>query len=105
MQNLADDAQLKVEQLQGEIRLIKNQTSKATIDLSLRMAGVAVPSHGEVNHPGLGSAWAHAIAGFFGVVFAVVVGLGYLIPIAIVVLIAWFVFRRLRRRNPAFVDD
>ncbi|MFL5737019.1 MAG: DUF4349 domain-containing protein, partial [Actinomycetota bacterium] len=105
MQNLADDAQLKVEQLQGEIRLIKNQTSKATIALSLRMSGVAVPTQGAVNHPGLGSAWAHAIAGFFGVVFAVVVGLGYLVPIAVVLLIGWFVFRRLRRRNPAFVDD
>ena len=106
MQNLVDDAQLKVEQLQGEIRLIKNQTSKATIDLSLRMAGVAVPTRGAVDHPGLGSAWAHAIAGFFGVVFAVVVGLGYLVPIAVVLLIVWLVYRRLRRRSsPAFVDD
>jgi hypothetical protein len=105
MQNLVDEAQLKVEQLQGEIRLIKNQTSKATIDLSLRMAGVAVPTRGAVEHPGLGSAWAHAIAGFFGVVFAVVVGLGYLVPIAVVLLIAWFVYRRLRRRNPAFVEE
>src|SRR4051794_29796522 len=105
MQNLVDDAQLKVEQLQGEIRLIKNQTSKATIDLSLRMAGVALPTHGAVEHPGLGSAWAHAIAGFFGVVFAVVVGLGYLVPIGVVLLIAWLVYRRFRRRSPAFVDD
>ncbi|MDP9295596.1 MAG: DUF4349 domain-containing protein, partial [Actinomycetota bacterium] len=43
LQNLVDDAQLKVEQLQGEVRLIKNQTSKATIDLSLRKSGVALP--------------------------------------------------------------
>ena len=105
MQNLVDDAQLKVEQLQGEIRLIKNQTSKATINLSMRMAGVAIPTQGEVNHPGLGSAWAHAIAGFFGVVFAVVVGLGYLVPIGVVLLIALVVYRRFRRRSPAFVDD
>jgi hypothetical protein len=105
MQNLVDDAQLKVEQLQGEIRLIKNQTSKATIDLSMRMAGVALPTQGAVDHPGLGNAWAHAIAGFFGVVFAVVVGLGYLIPIAVLLLIAWLVVRRFRRRSPAFVDD
>jgi len=105
MQNLVDDAQLKVEQLQGEIRLIKNQTSKATIDLSMRMVGVALPTQGGVEHPGLGSAWAHAIAGFFGVVFAVVVGLGYLVPIAVILVIAWFVYRRLRHRNPAFVDD
>ncbi|MFL5767957.1 MAG: DUF4349 domain-containing protein [Actinomycetota bacterium] len=105
MQNLLDDAQLKVEQLQGEIRLIKNQTSKATIDLSMRMAGVALPLHGEVKHPGLGSAWAHAIAGFFGVVFAVVVGLGYLVPIAVILVIAWLVFRRVRRRESALVDD
>jgi len=105
MQNLVDDAQLKVEQLQGEIRLIKNQTSKATIDLSMRMAGVAVPTHGAVEHPGLGSAWAHAIAGFFGVVFAVVVGLGYLVPIAVVLLIGWVVVRRFRRRTPALIDE
>jgi hypothetical protein len=105
MQNLVDDAQRQVEELQGEIRLIKNQTSKATIDLSLRMAGVAVPTQGAVKHPGLGSAWAHAIAGFFGVVFAVVVGLGYLVPIAVLLLIAWLVYRRVRRRSPAFIDD
>jgi uncharacterized membrane protein YgaE (UPF0421/DUF939 family) len=71
----------------------------------MRMSGVALPTQGEVNHPGLGSAWAHAIAGFFGVVFAVVVGLGYLVPIAVVLLIAWLVYRRFRRRSPAFVDD
>jgi hypothetical protein len=56
MQNLVDDAQLKAEQLQGEIRLIKNQTIQATIDLSMRMAGVALPTQGGVEHPGLGSA-------------------------------------------------
>jgi hypothetical protein len=105
LQNFVDDAQLKVEQLQGEIRLIKDQTSKATIDLSLRKSGVALPVVGGVKHPGLGSAWAHAIAGFFGVVFAVVVGLGYLIPVAIVALIAYLIVRRLRRRTPAFVED
>jgi hypothetical protein len=105
LQNLVDDAQLKVEQLQGQVRLIKNQTSKATIDLSLRKSGVALPVVGAVKHPGLGSAWAHAIAGFFGVVFAVVVGLGYLVPIAIVALIAYLIFRRFRRRTPAFVED
>jgi hypothetical protein len=105
LQNLVDDAQLKVEQLQGQVRLIKNQTSKATIDLSLRKSGVALPVVGAVKHPGLGSAWAHAIAGFFGVVFAVVVGLGYLVPVAIVALIAYLIVRRLRRRPPAFVEE
>ena len=72
---------------------------------TVRMAGVALPTQGAVEHPGLGSAWAHAIAGFFGVVFAVVVGLGYLVPIAVVLLSGWLVFRRFRRRTPAYVDE
>lgn len=105
VQNVLDEVQLTIEQLQGQIRVLKNETSKATIDLSLRKSGVALPVVGGVKHPGLGSAWAHAIAGFFGVVFAVVVGLGYLVPVAIIALIAYLIVRRLRRRSPAFVED
>jgi hypothetical protein len=105
IQDALDEVQLQIEQLQGQVRVIKNQTSKATIDLSLRKSGVPLPVAGDVDHPGLGSAWAHAIAGFFGVVFAVVVGLGYLVPVTIVALVAYLVARRLRRRDTGFVPD
>ena len=43
----------------------------------------------------------HAFAGFVGVLVAVVVGLGYLVPIAVLGLIVWLIFRRARRSRAA----
>ena len=92
--------QFKIESLKGELRVLKNETDMSTIRFSLRESGVAVAASNEnkVTNPSLASAWAHAIAGFLGVVFAVTVGLGYLIPVGVLLLIGWFVWRRTRRR-------
>jgi hypothetical protein len=48
--------------------------------------------------PSLGEAWARAVNGFLGVIFAVVVGLGYLVPLAALAAVIWLGYRRLRPR-------
>ncbi len=94
------DVQFKIESLKGELRVLKNETDMSTIKFSLRESGVPVATTNatKVKNPSLASAWAHAVAGFLGVVFAVTVGLGYLIPISVLLVIGWFVWRRARRR-------
>jgi hypothetical protein len=48
--------------------------------------------------PSLGEAWDKALNGFFSVVYSVTVGLGYLIPIALIVALGWLGYRRIRPR-------
>ena len=51
--------------------------------------------------PSLGDAWDSATDGFLGVLSAMIVGLGYLIPIAIVVGVVYLVVTLVRRRDRA----
>ena len=56
-------------------------------------------------HHTIGGAWKDAVKGFFGVVYSVVVGLGYLVPltaiIALIALLVWLGVRRARSRVAA----
>lgn len=98
VQNALDDVQLRIEEIKGQLHLLKNQTDKATIRVTMRETGVPLEAENVMN-PSIPNAWDHAIAGFFGVIFAVVVGLGYLVPVAILAAIGWFVYRRARPRT------
>jgi Domain of unknown function (DUF4349) len=102
VQSQLQRVQLTIEELEGQIRLLDDQTANATITVSLAEAG-ATPSPAKVTNPSLSDGWRHAIAGFFGVLFAVVVGFGYVVPIAVAGLILWFVIRWGRRRTAAAV--
>lgn len=93
--NLLEDAQLNVEQLKGQLRVLRNRSSLGTITLSLREEGVAAED--AVSNPSIGSALKHSLEGFLRVLFAVIVGLGYLIPIAALAGAGWWLFRRVRR--------
>lgn len=100
VQGALDQTQQGIEQIQGELNVIQNRTSESTIRVQLREAGVAnVTTQTPVHTPSIGNAWDHAIAGFVGVIAAVVIGLGYLIPIAILALLVWFVVALVRRRR------
>jgi hypothetical protein len=59
------------------------------------------PQTQEVQNPSVGTAWDRAVAGFFGVIAAVVIGVGYLVPIAIFALLVLFVVTLVRRRRAA----
>lgn len=97
VQNALDETQLRIEELQGQLRLLDDRTSLATIELDLREQGVEPEA--EVEAPSIPNAFERAAAGFVGVIAGVVVGLGYLIPVVLLGLLAWFVVVRVRRRR------
>jgi hypothetical protein len=97
VQNQLQDVQFRIEQIKGQLRLLDNQTSLATIDVSLRETGAPVGVQTAARErPSLAEAWDRAIDGFLGVIFAVVVGLGYLIPLAAIAFAIGFGYRRYR---------
>jgi len=100
VQNALDDTQLRVENIKGQIKLLKDRTSFATIRAELREEGVE-PQEAQVENPSLPTAWDRAIAGFIGVIAGVVIGLGYLIPILVIAAAVWFAVVLLRRRRRA----
>jgi hypothetical protein len=102
VQGALDQTQQGIEQIQGELNVIENRTSESTIRIQLREAGVpSVTTQTPVHTPSIGNAWDHAVAGFVGVIAAVVIGLGYLIPLAILALLVWLVVTLARRRRAA----
>ena len=99
VQNALDETQLRIEQIQGELRLLDDRTSLATINIDLREQGVE--REAEVDTPSIPNAFERAIAGAVSMVAAIVIGLGYLIPILVLGLLAWFVVSRIRHRRRA----
>jgi hypothetical protein len=102
VQRELQDVQLQIEELRGQLRVLNNQTSMGTIEVSMREAGAPAP--GRTTESGglsLGEAWDDAVNGFVGVLASVVIGLGYLIPITAIAALVWFGYRRLRPRVAA----
>ena len=99
VQRELQDVQFRIEQIKGQLRVLDNRTSLATIQVSIREPGaVRVEQAAAGERPSLGEAWERAVNGFLGVVYSIVVGLGYLVPITAVAVAAWFGYRRLRPR-------
>jgi hypothetical protein len=99
VQRTLQDVQLAIEEIRGQLRVLSDQTDLSTITLSMTEAGAGVPKQNK----GLtfARAWQQAIHAIAVVLAAIVIGLGYLIPIALVALVlfaAWFGFRRVRPR-------
>ncbi len=94
--------QFQIEDLRGQLATLANQTALATITARLVERGAPrVHVAAGPRFPDLGRAWRFAAAGFLGVLFSVVVGLGYLVPIAVLGGAVWFAARRLRVRPAA----
>ena len=49
--------------------------------------------------PSLAEAWNKAVDGVLGVAYVTIVGLGYLVPITVLALVAWLAYRRVARRE------
>ena len=102
VQRQLDNVQLQIEQIQGNLNFIDDQVAEATIRVDLHEQNAAPrPEVTDVENPSLGSAWDRAVQGFLNVISAVVIGLGYLIPIGILVLAGWLVTLAVRRRRAA----
>lgn len=96
VQRELQDVQLRIEQITGQLRALEDRTDMSTISVSLREAGVVAPQAIQDDGPSLAEAWSDAVDGFLAVVSAMVVGLGYLVPITVVLGAGWLAFRRLR---------
>jgi VIT1/CCC1 family predicted Fe2+/Mn2+ transporter len=101
VQRALDQTQLEIEQVLSRLRTLDRLTEKATITIALREEGAEVSFTDPVARaPSLGAAFRHAVAGFFRIVFAVIVGLGYVLPVAVAVAavaaLGWLVLRRAR---------
>jgi hypothetical protein len=84
LSNRFAEVQTQIEQIQGQLNVLNDKVDLATLRVTLREEGVATPDSGdEIRNPSLGSAWDRAVQGFLGVIAAVVVGLGYLVPILV----------------------
>ncbi|HYZ12361.1 MAG TPA: DUF4349 domain-containing protein [Actinomycetota bacterium] len=95
VRNALDETQLRIEQIQGQRRLLNDQTSFATITVDLREEGVAA----DVEAASIPNAFERAGAGFVGVIAAIIIGLGYLLPLVAIGLVIWFVVVQVRRRR------
>jgi hypothetical protein len=51
--------------------------------------------------PSLAEAWTKAVDGVLGVAYVTIVGLGYLVPITLLALMAWVAYRKVTRHEEA----
>ena len=102
VQNHLSQVELEVEQIQGQLNFIEDQVAEATVRVEMHEEDAAQLGQTDVvENPSLGSAWDRAIQGFLSVVSAVVIGLGYLLPLAALGLIVWLITAAVRRRRAA----
>ncbi|HZP90603.1 MAG TPA: DUF4349 domain-containing protein [Actinomycetota bacterium] len=99
VQNQLQDVQFRIEQIKGQLRVVQNQTSLATIQVDIREVGAPVRVEpAGVKRPSIAEAWNRALAGFLAVIYAMVVGLGYVVPVTLAGVGVWLGYRRIRPR-------
>lgn len=89
IQNELSGIQLQIEEIEGRLRYLRDQTSLSTISVTLAEEGVAAPG-------AFDRAWERAVDGFLSVLAALVVGLGYVLPFVAIGLAGLLVYRRVR---------
>ncbi len=102
VQNRLSGVELQVEQIQGQLNFIGDQVAEATVRVEIHEKDAApVQQTSDVKNPSLGTAWDRSIQGFLNIVAAVVVGLGYLLPLGVLGLGIWLLMAAVRRRRGA----
>ena len=102
LHNRLEDVQLAIDKIQGQTRFLDDQVALSTLKVDLRekSAPAQQQAAADVNNPSLGHAWSLGIQGFLNVIATVVIGLGYLVPIAVIAGLVLLVVRLVRRRRP-----
>jgi hypothetical protein len=99
---LIDEVQLQIERMQGQIRFINDQVAEATLRVTLTERNAPrTESAPDIENPNLGSSFDLAVQGFLRIAGAVIVGLGYLIPLTVLAAVIWLVVTLVRRRRTA----
>jgi hypothetical protein len=97
---LIEDTQLEIENIQGRLNFLKDQVAEATIQVEVRERHAPGEEAGtDPENPSLTDSFELGVQGFLRVIGAIVVGLGYLIPVAVVALVVYGVIRLVRRRD------
>jgi hypothetical protein len=92
--------QLRIEQIQGQLSFIKDQVAESTLRVSVQERNAPKQrTQTQVDNPDLGSSFDLGVQGFLRIVGAVIVGLGYLIPLTVLGMIVWFAVWFARRRR------
>jgi vacuolar-type H+-ATPase subunit E/Vma4 len=100
MSSQLDEVTLRIEEIQGQLRFLKDQVAESTLRVSIQERNApAVTGEPDVDNPDLGSSFDLGVQGFLRIVGAVIVGLGYLIPITALALIVWIAVWFVRRRR------
>jgi hypothetical protein len=101
--NQAFQIQGEIDKLQGRLNYLANQVSFSTITVNLREKGAPASTRNQppVTKPSLVRAWDRAVGGFLGVISAVIVGLGYVIPIGVLALLIGMPIMVLTRKRRA----
>ena len=104
VQQQLSQIQQQVEELEGQRRVLDDQSSFGTLTVSLAVPG-AVPAPRPAESSTLGEAWVRATGVTLDVLAGTLVVLGALLPLAVVVggfgLVAWAILRRRRSVAPA----
>jgi Domain of unknown function (DUF4349) len=98
------NVQEQIDQIQGELRYLNNQVSESTLTVDLHEESAPAgetETNGSVHNPSLSHALDRAIQGFLGIVATIIVGLGYLLPLAVIAGVIYGVVRLARRRGRA----
>jgi len=96
VQNQLERVQENIERMRGRLRVLDDQTSFSTLAVDVIEAGA--PKEDPEDDGALVKAWRDAVDGFLGVVSAVIVASGVLLPVAIMALVVALLVRRLRPR-------
>jgi hypothetical protein len=96
VQEQLQQVQLDIEEIRGQLRVLNDQSDLSTITVGMAEAGFVQPKPKEGS--AISKAWHEALDGFVAVIAAVMVGLGYLLPIALFAIIGWVAVRRMRPR-------
>ncbi len=94
VQRELQSVQMEIERLRGRINFLNDQTAYSTISLDLSEAPKGAPAP---KGP-FAKAWAQAKETFIDVTAAVIVGAGFVLPVAILVALAALVVRLIRPR-------
>ncbi|CAN5565396.1 DUF4349 domain-containing protein [soil metagenome] len=97
VQNQLERIQENIERMRGRLRVLDDQTSFSTLAVDVIESGA--PKEEDPEEAGaLMRAWRDAVDGFMGVISAVIVASGVLLPVAVMALIVALLVRRLRPR-------
>ena len=100
MSSQLDDVTLRIEEIQGQLRFLRDQVAESTLRVSIQERNApAITGEPEVDNPDLGSSFDLGVQGFLRIVGAVIVGLGYLIPITALAVAVWMAVWFVRRRR------